>query len=88
MQRVELELSDKVYDQVRHRAVEAGFKTVSEYIADVVSDELVEPYENLDRYFTPDRIAHIDSVIAEVNSGGKTYTAAEVRDHFRKRFEE
>ena len=69
------------------RAVEAGFKPVGVYIADVVSDDLTEDAENLDHLFTPGRIAHIAGVIAKVRGGGITYTAAEVREHFRKRFE-
>jgi hypothetical protein len=88
MHEVQLELTDEVYDQAKRRAVEAGFKTVGEYIADVLYDDLVEDTENLDHLFTPGRIAHIDSVIAKVKAGGKTHTAAEVREHFRKRFEE
>lgn len=87
MHQVQLELTDQLYDQAKRRAVEAGFKTVGEYLADVVSDYLTEDTENLDHLFTPGRIAHIDSVIAKVKAGGKTHTAAEVREHFRKRFE-
>lgn len=87
MQFVQLELTDQLYDQAKRRAVEAGFKTVGEYIADVVSDDLAEDTDNLDHLFTPERITHIDSVIAKVKAGGKTHTAAEVREHFRKRFE-
>jgi len=87
MHQVQLELTDEVYDQAKRRAVEAGFTTVSEYIAGIVSDDLAADAENLDHLFTPERIAHIDSVIAKVKAGGKTHTAAEVREHFRKRFE-
>jgi hypothetical protein len=87
MQHVQLELTDQLYDQAKRRAVKAGFKTVGEYIAGVVSDDLAEDSENLDHLFTPERIAHIDTVIAKVKAGGKTHTAAEVREHFRQRFE-
>jgi hypothetical protein len=87
MHQVQLELTDQAYDRAMRRSVEAGFKTVGEYLADVVSDDLAEDIENLDDLFTPGRIAHIDSVIAKVKSGGTTHTAAEVREHFRKRFE-
>ena len=87
MHQVQLELTDQLYDQAKRRAIAAGFETVGEYLADVVSDDLAEETENLDHLFTPGRIAHIDRVIAQVNAGGKTHTAAEVREHFRKRFE-
>ena len=79
MHQVQLELTDQLYEQAERRAVEAGFKTVSEYIAGVVSDDLAEDAENLYHLFTPERIAHIDSVVAKVKAGGKTYTMQEVR---------
>ena len=85
MHQVQLELTDQIYDQAKRRAVEAGSKSVGEYIADVISDDLADQAENLDPLFTPERIAYIDSVIAKVKNGGKTHTAAEVREHFRKR---
>ena len=77
MHQVQLQLTDQLYAQAKRRAGEAGFKSVDEYIADVVSDELTEDAENLDHLFTPERIAHIDSVIANVKAGGKTYTVEE-----------
>ena len=87
MHQGQLELTDQFYDQAERRAIEAGFKTVGEYIADVVSDDLAEQTENFDHLFTAERLAHIDSVIAKGKAGGKTHTSAEVREHFRKRFE-
>jgi len=87
MHQVQLELNDKLYDEAKRRAAEAGYETVGEYIADVVSDDLAEYTENLDHLFTPGRVDHIDGVIANVKAGGKTHTAAEVRERFRKRFE-
>jgi hypothetical protein len=81
MQQVQLELTDQIYDQAKRRAVEAGFKTVGEYIADVVSDDLAKDSENLDHLFTPRRIAHLDKVAAEVRAGGATYTMEEVSAH-------
>ena len=87
MHQVQLELTDQLYNQAKRRAVEAGFKTVHEYIAGVVSHDLTEDTENLDHFFTPGRIAHIESVIADIKAGAKTHTAAEVREHFRKRFQ-
>ena len=88
MHHVQLELTDRLYDLAMRRAVEAGFKTVGEYIAEVVSDDLALGADNLDNLFTPERLVHIESVIDKVKAGGKTHTVAEVREHFRSRFEE
>lgn len=87
MHQVQLELTDQLYDLAKQRAIESGFKTVGDYIAGVVSNDLTDGTENLDHLFTPDRIAHIEAVRADIKAGGQTYTQAEVREHFRKRWE-
>ena len=79
MHQVQLELTDQLYKQAKRRAVEAGFKSVEEYAADVLSEDLAEDAEDYDHLFTPERIAHLDKVAAEVRAGGKTYTMQEVR---------
>ena len=95
MHQVQLELTDQIYAQAKLRADEAGFSTVDEYLTDILTDDLSEEFvaedpegetENLDHLFTPERLAHVDRVIADIKAGGKTYTSAEVREHFRKRF--
>ena len=86
MHQVQLELTDQLYDQAKRRAVEAGFKSVNEYIADVVSDDLTEQTENFDHLFTPERLAIIDKAAAQIKAG-EYQTATQVREHFRKRFE-
>ena len=85
MHQVKLELSDQLYEQAARRAAEVGFKSVDEYIVGVVSGDLAEDAENFDHLFTPERIAHIDAVVAKVKAGGKTHSADEVREHFRNR---
>ena len=87
MHQVQLELTDQLYDQAKRRAIEAGFKTVNEYLTGIVSDDLAADPENFDHVFTPERIAHIEAVRAGIKAGGKTYTQTEVREHFRKRWE-
>jgi hypothetical protein len=83
----QIQLDDRLYQQAQLRASEAGIKSVDDYIADVVASDLSEKTENLDHLFTPQRLAHIDSVVAKVKAGGKTHTAEEVQEHFRKRSE-
>lgn len=87
MHQVQLELTDQLYNQAKRRAVEAGFKTVNEYLTGVVSDDLASDSDNLDHLFTPERIDHIEDVRADMKAGGETYTQAEVREHFRKRWD-
>ena len=69
MHEVHLQLSDQVYDRAMRRALEAGFNSVDEFIAEVVTDELVDDSENLDRLFTPERLAMIDAAALQINRG-------------------
>ena len=87
MHQVHLQLNDQLYAQAKRRAVEAGFKTVDEYIAQVVSGELSEDAENFDHLFTPERIAHIDSVVTKLKAGGETYSMEEAGAHLAARRE-
>ena len=80
MHEVQLHLSDQVYNRTKRRALEAGFNSVSEFIADIVSDEVSEEVENFDHLFTPERLAHIDEVIASVKAGGNLHDG---RSEFR-----
>jgi hypothetical protein len=38
--------------------------------------------DNYDHLFTPEVIAELDSISAEIKAGGKTYSMEEVREHF------
>ncbi len=72
-------------------AAEAGFASVDEYIAEVVNDDLTggdgEETPNLDHLFTPERLAEIESARAEIKAGN-SFTADQVREHFKKKREE
>ena len=80
----QVQLSDKLYKEAERRASEAGFSTVDEYIADVVSHDLLEETENLDHLFTPERLAHIDKAEAEIKAGN-FYTAEQADAELVKR---
>jgi len=84
MHQVQLELTDQLYNQAKRRAVEAGFKSVNDYIADMVSDDLAIDTENLDHLFTPERLAHIDKAAAQIKAG-QGYTMEEVREHLAEK---
>ena len=84
MHQVQLELTDEVYEQVKRRAAQAGFTSVDEYAAGVLTSDALDDDEHLDRLFTPERLAHIDNVIAKVNTGGQTHTMEEVRENLAR----
>jgi len=84
----QVQLNDKLYKEAERRATEAGFSSVDEYVADVVSHDLVEDSggetPNLDHLFTPERLAHIDAAEAEIKAGN-FYTAEQADAELAKR---
>ncbi len=78
-------LPDQVYNDAQRRASDAGFNSVDDYIVDLLADEDLVETPDLDHLFTPERIAHIDQVLARVKAGGKTYTMAETRAAISKK---
>jgi hypothetical protein len=87
-----VQLNDKLYKEAKRRATEAGFSSVDDYIADVLSHDLVPDNGNnspsLDHLFTPEVIADLDHISAQIKAGGRTYSIEEVREHFEKKREE
>jgi hypothetical protein len=79
----QIQLNDQLYQEVQRRAAEAGFGNVDEYVADILQQELEET-ENLDHFFTPARLAHIDRAAAQIDCG-QGIPAEQVRAHFRQK---
>jgi len=77
----QVQLNDKVFDAAQRRAADGGYTSVDEYIADVVIGDL-NGVENFDHLFTPERIAELETISAEIKAGGKTYTIDEAQEHF------
>lgn len=88
----QVQLDDRHYKEAQRRAAEAGFSSVDEYVAEMVNDDLTEgngeETPNLNHLFTPEVIADLDRISAEIKAGGKTYSTDEVREHFKKKREE
>jgi hypothetical protein len=81
----QVQLTDQIYREAQRRASEAGFASVEEYIADVVTKDVVDDEENFDHLFTPQIVSELEQISAAANAGGRTYTSEEVREHFRKK---
>lgn len=82
-----VQLPERLYQEAERRAAEAGFSNVDEYVAQVVSQDLGGEAEDFDFLFTPERLAQLDQISAEIKAGAKTYTMDEVDEHFQKRRE-
>jgi hypothetical protein len=81
----QIQLDDQVFKAAQRRAADGGYSSVDEYITDVVVHDLSEETDNFDSLFTPDRIAELDRVSAEIKAGGKTYSLAEATEHFENK---
>ncbi len=77
----QIRLDDELFQEAQRRAAEVGFESVDQYVADVLQQDL-EDAENLDHFFTPERLAHIDRAAAQIDAG-EGLTAGQVREHFR-----
>lgn len=80
----QIQLSDQLYLEVQARAAEAGFESVDEYVADVLSQELVIGGELPDGFFTPERLAQIAEAEEEIKRG-EFYTLEEADAELAKR---
>ena len=78
----QVQLNDRLYSEAQRRPAKAGFPTVDEYVAEVLTQDLADEAEDLNYLFTPDRIAELDQISAEVKAGAKTYTIDEVQRHY------
>jgi hypothetical protein len=83
----QVQLPDHLYRVAQRRAAEAGFATVEEYIADVVTQDAADDTENFDHLFTPQVVSELEQISAAARAGGKTYTSEEIREHFRRKSE-
>jgi hypothetical protein len=84
----QVQLSEKLYREAERRAREAGFTTVDEYVADIVSHDLVDDFvvetPNLDHLFTPQRLAEIDEAQEQIKAGN-FHSSEQVREHFKRK---
>ena len=80
----QIQLDDELFQEAQRRAIAAGFESVDAYVAEVLQHDF-EDDENFDRFFTPERLAHIDRAAAQIDAG-EGLASEQVREHFlRKR---
>jgi len=84
----QIQISDQLYKEAQRRAHEAGFSTVDEFIADQLENNFSDQQENFDDRFTPEVLAHLDEISADIKAGGKTYSMEEVDQHLEKKRQE
>lgn len=83
----QINLSEELFQDAQRRATAAGFATVDEFVAVVLSDTLHDEVTNLDHFFTPERLAELDQSVADVRAG-KVMTLEQGRAELNKSREE
>ncbi len=84
----QVELDNAIFGAVQRKAVDAGYSSVDEYVADVIFQDVTEDNDGItpemDYLFTAERLRHIDEAAAEIKSGNY-FTAEQVREHFKRK---
>ena len=80
-----IELSDLVYENVARAATARGYPNIEAYVAAVAKEDLES--STLEARFTSEVIAYLDSIAAEIDAGGKTYTLPEMDAHISQKRE-
>jgi hypothetical protein len=62
-------LPDQVYRVAQRRASKAGFASVEEYIADVVTQDVADDTENFDHLFTPQVVCELEQIFTTPRTG-------------------
>ena len=67
----QIQLADQLYKEAERRAAEAGFPSVDDSVAEVISQSIHESAESYDHVFTPKRIANLDRISAGLKPAGR-----------------
>jgi hypothetical protein len=78
-------LTDPLFRAAQDRAADAGYASVDEYVADIVVRDLSEDDKSVSGLFTPQRVAELERISADIKAGGKTYSLAQAEEHFESR---
>ena len=83
MHRFEVELTDEQYARIRLLAKEGG-DTPEEVVREAVASYLGPTDDEIRAKFSPEVMAHLDSLMDEVRAGGRTYTQEDVDAHLEE----
>jgi hypothetical protein len=87
----QVQLADKLYEDAQRRATEAGFASVDEYVAEVISFDLMdddgEESSEPKHQFTLEQLADIDKAEAEADAG-MCVSSEEVQEYFDRKLAE
>ena len=72
-----IEVPDEVYARAEFVASRDGV-TVDSVVTRILDEELPDDADDVAHLFTPERIAELDRIVAEIEAGAKTYTLEEV----------
>ncbi len=75
----QVNLSEALFQEACRRAEAAGFSTVDDFVANLLSHDFRLIDDHLDQFFTPERLALVDESIADV-AAGNVHTMDQVRD--------
>ena len=73
--------TDDTYANAIRRAQQEGFGAPETYMADLVMSHVANDSDNCDYLFTPEVIAELDEISAEIAAGAKTYSLSELDEH-------
>jgi hypothetical protein len=80
-----VQLNDAVFKVAQQKAADKGYSSVDQYIADILVSGSGEESDDFDHFFTPERVNQLRQISAEIKAGGRTYTMAEMEEHFESK---
>jgi hypothetical protein len=75
----QVQLNERIYREAERRARDAGFESVDQFVATCLETEFSDS-DNFDDRFTPEVIAHLDQLSAQMHAG-RSVSAQEVDQH-------
>ena len=82
-----INLNDNVYSKALKLASDRGYRSVDEFIAEVIETEVATGTEDCDRLFTPEVLDAIDRGVADAKAG-RVFAAADMGAHLAQWREE
>jgi hypothetical protein len=84
----QVQLSDRLYQEASLRADEVGFKSVDDFVEEIVQIEIENPKQSYDQFFNSEVLADLDRIDAKIKAGAKTYSSEEADEYLRMKAKE